>query len=118
MKKAPLELKYYLAGPMTGHPDHNYPAFEKIATRLRCQGYMISSPHEIDYNETAETRGTHRHSYYMRRTLALLLECDAIILLEGWRDSRGAMAELGLATSTGMGVYFINDRITYPYELP
>lgn len=32
--------RLYVAGPMSGLPDHNYPAFREAATRLRDLGYQ------------------------------------------------------------------------------
>lgn len=118
MTKAPVGPKYYIAGPMTGHPEHNYPYFGKVAERLRGQGYHIVSPHEIEYGETMETRGQKEWSYYLRKTLLALLESDAIVLLPGWRTSKGAMAEFRLAVMSGMAVYYYGLGMDYPYELP
>lgn len=36
----------YVAGPMSGLPDDNYPAFMDAAFRLRDCGYHVVSPHE------------------------------------------------------------------------
>lgn len=103
---------YYLAGPMTGHPKHNYPAFEQAAHVLRLQGYEIKSPHELDFSETEENRGkTMPYNYYLRESIKLLLECDGIIMLPGWLGSGGAVIERKLADSLGMDI-----RIFYPED--
>ena len=41
---------------------------------------------------------------HMRRDIALLLECDAIFMLEGWELSKGAKLELDVASSCGLKV--------------
>lgn len=90
-------MKYYLAGPMTGLPEYNFPMFEKVAEYLRNGGLEIVSPHEIDHGETLETRGRGLYATYIRAGLKLLLDCDGIIMLPGWKDSGGARLELYVA---------------------
>ena len=38
----------YIAGPMTGYPEYNYPAFEATAKKYRDLGFRVTSPHEVD----------------------------------------------------------------------
>ncbi|MCY1527250.1 hypothetical protein D9M68_623110 [compost metagenome] len=38
--------RIYLAGPMTGLPEFNYPAFHAEAARLRALGYQVENPAE------------------------------------------------------------------------
>jgi len=35
---------WYLAGGMTGHKDENRPAFDRIARKLRAEGYEVVNP--------------------------------------------------------------------------
>lgn len=84
-------MKYYLAGPMAGHPEHNWPYFKKITAYLRVRGYDIACP--------TESGGKEELGYVTSLKLSLihLLQCDAIIMLPGWSSSRGATLELLLA---------------------
>lgn len=81
--------KIYLAGPMTGLPDYNYPAFNAEAARLRELGYHVENPAE---NPKAES-----WQDYMRAAVAQLVKCDAVALLPGWQGSKGARIENNLA---------------------
>lgn len=91
-------MKIYLAGPMTGLPEFNFPAFHAAAADLRALGHVVSSPAELPPDI-----GTDRPwSFYMRRGLGMLLECEAIVLLSGWAESRGASLELTVAKALGM----------------
>lgn len=96
--------KWYLAGPMTGLPEFNFPAFDAAKRDLEQLGFEILSPHDIDHGETPETRGKLHYSVYLRAGFKLLLECRGIILLPNWTKSRGAVAEFNLAVSLDMAV--------------
>lgn len=88
-------IRIYLAGPCTGLPEFNYPAFHAEAARLRELGYHVENPAEI--NPDGGSWGD-----CMRRDLAQLVTCDAIALLPGWIDSRGATLERYVAFQLGM----------------
>lgn len=111
-------FQYYLAGPMTGFPEFNYPAFEAAAKELRGAGYTVVSPHEINHGETLETRGmTKTPGQYLKAGFIVLLACDGIILLPGWQQSRGALAEFNLALACDMHVWYYDGSQPYPAKL-
>ncbi|MDH0292344.1 DUF4406 domain-containing protein [Pseudomonas sp. GD04087] len=99
--------RIYLAGPMTGLPEFNYPAFHAEATRLRQLGYHVENPAEN--NAPADTSG----SGYLRLALAQLITCDSIAMLPGWHNSEGARLECHVASKLGMQV-FTASQITEP----
>ncbi|OBY57752.1 DUF4406 domain-containing protein [Pseudomonas sp. AU12215] len=88
--------RIYLAGPMTGLPDFNYPAFHAEAARLRQLGYHVENPAE----NPAPACGT--WAGYMRLALVQLVTCDSIALLPGWIHSKGARLEFTVAKNLGM----------------
>lgn len=98
----------YLAGPMTGYPEFNFPAFRAATARLRAAGWDIRSPHEWDEAENGGRAPTKEEakpwSYYLRRDLRLLLECEAVAVLPGWRESKGASLEVHTASALGMAI--------------
>lgn len=95
-----MTLTYYLAGPMTGKPGFNYRAFEDHAAYYRGRNLEIKSPHEIHGGDTSK-----EYTFYIREGLKLLLDCNAMILLPDWRDSRGATLEEGIAHTLNMFIY-------------
>lgn len=38
--------RIYIAGPMSGLPEFNYPAFNRAAAVLRAQGHHVENPAE------------------------------------------------------------------------
>ena len=92
-------MKIYLSGPMTGHPDWNYPAFNAKAEELRHQGHTVFNPAEA-FNGNTELPFTE----YMRHDIIELLSCKAIYMLPGWKQSLGARLEVAVATAIGIDV--------------
>ncbi len=102
-------MKIYLAGPMRGYPEFNFPAFHKAAAFLRSRGHDVFSPAERDIghygtdiskgNESgSEEEAKKNHGFNLREALAADLkyiceEADAIALLPGWSGSKGVKAE-------------------------
>jgi hypothetical protein len=88
--------RIYLAGPMTGIPDFNYPAFHAEAARLRQLGYHVENPAEGNVPPCGTWVG------YMRNAIQQLMTCEAVALLPNWQKSRGALIEHGLAVNLGL----------------
>ncbi|WP_206676822.1 DUF4406 domain-containing protein [Mycobacteroides franklinii] len=105
LRERPEHKRFYIAGPMTGYREYNYPAFAEMAKRLRDAGLNVVSPHELhpaDPNVPWD--------WYLRRDLRELVECTHIVLLPGWIQSRGAQLEHHVAEALGM-------RIVHPGEV-
>lgn len=105
--------RIYVAGPMTGLPESNYPAFNRTAALLMSQGWHVENPAD---NPAPPDGHPAPWSFYMRAGLAQLLTCDAICLLSGWRDSVGAQVEAFIARTLGMPVYELVDEVLVPCE--
>ena len=91
-------VKVYVAGPMTGLPCHNLPAFAAAAAQLDQAGYVAVNPGRGGVVEG------YRWEDYVRRGLVNLVGSDAVALLDGWQDSRGAQLEVHVAQALAMPV--------------
>lgn len=94
-----MTLRIYIAGPMSGHPDLNFPAFHAVAATLRSFGHHVVNPAEINANTGADWLTC------MRADIKQLVDCNAICMLPGWEHSRGATLEREIAFGLGMAVY-------------
>ena len=92
----------YVAGPMSGLPDFNYPAFNRAAGELRAAGFEVENPAE---NEV-ESGDYHD---YLRAGLAQLLRCQGVATLEGWWLSGGARWEVQTAGILGIPVRSVGE---------
>ena len=98
--------RVYVAGPMTGIPDFNYPAFNAVADRLRAQGYEVENPADHGIIEGAQWAD------YMAYDLTRLGLCGMIALLPDWEKSQGARLEVLIAEKLGMTVVDAHDLVT------
>lgn len=91
-------LKIYVAGPMTGLLDFNYPAFRSAAARLRELGHLVEDPSTNENPTPGDYHG------WLRAGLAQLIRCDGVALLDGWEASGGARLEVNVAATLGLRV--------------
>ena len=89
-------MRIYISGPMSNMPDLNRPAFNAKAVELRALGHEVVNPAELP-----EIPGG-TWAEYLKRDIPLLLECDRIYMIDGWRDSKGATLELEIASTLGI----------------
>lgn len=111
-------MKLYLAGPMRGYPDFNFPAFERASGDLRSQNYLVWSPHESDleaewaarqgsdYDPATGSAGDQAATlrFFMVVDLPAVLGADAIAVLDGWQASVGCQVETYCAFQSGIPV--------------
>lgn len=90
-------MKTYVAGPITGIPNGNRSKFEAAAKRLRALGHEVIIPHEIP----PVTDDWHTA---LRADIVVLMTCEKVYLLEGWRNSRGARLEAYIAQCLEMEI--------------
>lgn len=94
--------RVYIAGPMSGIPDLNFPAFHAAAAKLRELGFDVINPAEINTDPSAGWAAC------MRADIAQLVTCDGIALLPGWENSKGARLEKHIAEALGMRVIYVD----------
>lgn len=116
-------MKLYIAGPMRGYKDFNFPAFHDAAKHLRAAGHEVISPAEMDEVEyggqkeiqaKADEPGSFKE--FMKRDLPAVLECEGVYLLPGWGQSQGACLEAFTAAMSGMPLYD-NMRLSDPISI-
>lgn len=88
----------YIAGPVTGIPEGNRPLFKQAQSWFEERGAIVLNP-------TMLPDGLPTHQSYMNICLPMLREADSIVMLPGWRESKGAMMEYHDAVRIGMPRY-------------
>ena len=92
-----MRPRLYLSGPMTGLPDLNFPAFRSAAHALRCAGFIVTNPADLNGPGVS-------WSECMRADIKALCDCDAVATLPGWQHSKGATLEVHIAERLQMEV--------------
>ena len=91
--------KIYLSGPITSLPLEDarriFESAEEFVTKL---GHTAFNPMKSGLSPESTWEE------HMKKDLAMLLECDTICMLPNFRESKGAMLELDVAMTLGMGV--------------
>lgn len=94
-------MKVYVSGPMTGLPDLGFGALKAATAKLRAAGLDVICPTETQ--KPVRTDGEEpTHADWMRASLRRLMDADAIMLLDGWEQSRGCRAEFDAACAAGI----------------
>lgn len=110
--------KVYIAGPMRGLPDFNYPTFNFYAERAREAGFAVVNPAEIgaQFGTPEEINGNRALlAAVVAAELHALDTCNAICLLPGWEKSDGAKRELARALQLGLSICVV--AITTPDQI-
>ena len=90
----------YLAGKMTGNNNFR-DQFNAAADELTRAGYVVLNPAKHPDGLTYEQ--------YMRIDIAMIYECEALCLLPGWIESRGAKFEKHLSEILGHCIFYYDE---------
>ena len=111
-------MRIYLAGPMTGHEHYNALAFEHAAAQWRDVGYEVVTPFDCnnvvwqkrygrDFNPREDRcdYGDELLSLMFLEDLKALADAEAVAVLPGWEQSKGARAEVLVALNMGKRIF-------------
>lgn len=106
-----MTKKIYIAGPMSGLPEFNFPAFFQAEEELKAAGWQVFNPankeQEKELDAEAFVDGDAKKAlaagFDFRECYAWdvnrVIEGDAIYMLPGWEQSPGARGEHAVAVA-------------------
>lgn len=114
-----MASRIYISGPMGGYEYYNLPKFFKVADEMREAGYRVENPGDNDSKMLSKaieksTLSTKTWEAYLRTDLRRLTKCDAVVVLPGWKASRGASLEVQVARELSIPVYRWNGLVLCP----
>jgi len=83
----------YIAGRITGDPEYRA-KFEQAQRTLEAAGFVVMSPAILPSEGFT-------YDDYMKVSSAMMDVCGAVYFLPDWKQSNGAMYEMGRAIATG-----------------
>lgn len=108
-------MKLYIAGPMSGYPLYNFPAFIAAKSHLESIGHTVRSPVDIDHEVWRRLHGrdfdpaidkcdwgSPELPEMMRGNLAAICAAEGIAFLPGWERSKGATFERSVGEMLGL----------------
>ena len=98
-------MKVYISGQITSLKHDQYrKAFAAAAKFLEKEGHEAVDPSKLG---KPEQRSWH---YYMKKAIPQLCECDAIYMLKGWGNSKGAQLEMTIAKGLDMPIFYASEE--------
>lgn len=98
----------YLAGPMSKYKDDMPRLYAKCVEASRIEGLLVSMGYNV-FNPYSSCLHPDNwdvsHDQWIETDTFWMQHCQALILLPGWEDSRGALAEIGLARKFDLWIY-------------
>jgi hypothetical protein len=97
-------MKVYIAGPISGMAHYNYQAFANAQIEIEQIGFKAVNPHTI-------CAGINVHDWPALLKKCTLVYCDAIYMLPGWQNSKGATLERTVAITLGIPIFYSIDAL-------
>ena len=91
----------YISGKISGvDPKLSEQNFSQAEEKLKKLGFKVVNPMTLKHNHDKSWES------FMREDIKALMKCDAIYMLDGWVQSRGAWIEKELSEDLKFDVYF------------
>lgn len=99
----------YIAGPMRGYPRFNADAFNEMEATLGNSWETIYNPIRLDTDAGIDIEDTSQDidiKACLKRDIEVIFKSDALMMLDGWENSKGARAEHALAVCLGLKIFY------------
>lgn len=97
-------MRLYLAGPMNGYPEKNFPAFHDAAAKLREVGYEVISPAENPIPDSDLKTWQNALCYDVGECVC---KVDGVAVMPKFYESKGAALEVHTALALGKELVLI-----------
>lgn len=95
----------YIAGPISGRLETFKATFGDAADELASIGCQVLNPATLPDGMS--------EAAYMDICLAMVRQCDGVLMLPDWEDSTGASCERALAIKCGKPVFYSVDDVRF-----
>jgi len=98
-------MKIYISGPISGKTDHNAPLFRAVRLALEGQRFDDATTIAVDPHDLVPSNATHQDGMRLCLNELTMGDFDAIVMLPGWEDSKGARLEASVAQAIGLKLF-------------
>lgn len=98
------DQKAYISLPISGK--HSYEISRNLGLGckyLQAEGYQIVTPYDASPNANAS------YAEHMGKDIQALLECDVVLMMPGWEQSKGCQCEKATAEIYGKEIVYYAD---------
>ena len=89
-------MKIYIAGRILGQPNLNRGAFADASVLITQAGHAPINPHDICIDPA--------NPACLRKCITELIQCEAVVTLDGWEKSEIATLEVKIAQALGIKI--------------
>lgn len=122
---------YYIAGPMTGYPQFNFPRFKEINDLFTAHGLRTLNPADMDIRGVKEAAmaspdgqpdengmlGGQTWGDLLARDIKIVADVvDGVIAIDKWMASRGARLEIVVAIQCQKPLFWYRDGHLSPLQ--
>lgn len=101
-------MKIYISGKITNNQNYKEQFKNAVYFIIEQKEKLFPNENEITYFNPEEVKLSDTATWedYMRYDLKVLLECQAIFMLDGWKESEGAKTKHYLAKKLKMKIIY------------
>ncbi len=104
----------YIAGPMTGKPFYNFPAFLDAEEVMKNRNWAVKNPAKHDlmcgFDPSKDIPTKEQLDEFMKWDVEQVMTVDAVVAIPGWEKSTGAIAEVALAQWRHIPTYTLCEK--------
>jgi hypothetical protein len=96
----------FIAGPFRASTPWGVEINIRRAEYLALDVWRLGAAALCPHTNTRHFDGVLHDDVFLRGTTALMLQCDAVLMMDTWKDSTGAVNERATAIEHGMPVFY------------
>lgn len=96
----------FVSGAYTGDVEKNIAKAEEVSIGLIRAGFHVVTPHKNIAGYEKYEDGTLNKRTWMDMCFNILKRCDAVYVMDNWKNSEGAKEEIAYAEKLGMIVLY------------